>query len=163
MSVERRTKKSVEGRCKMSLLTGSRASFRADHYERSEVGRAEAEGLANDTGTDPARGLRQGRGSRVGSSPTDGEPRTQTWRFAAGSATCGPQEQAGSVQAGDRSAAGSRSVERGGNSARAPGARISRAGEHPARLHPAQATVAPSAGDGALRDRARRAAAKRLG
>ena len=61
MSVERRGKKSVEGRCKMSLLTGSRASFRADHHERSEVGGAEAEGLANDTGTDPARGLRQGR------------------------------------------------------------------------------------------------------
>jgi hypothetical protein len=37
----------------MSLLTGSCASFRADHHERSEVGGAEAEGLANDTGTDP--------------------------------------------------------------------------------------------------------------
>src|SRR5580693_4558514 len=86
MSVERRRKKSVEGRCKMSLLTGSRASFRADHHERSEVGGAEAEGLVNDTGTDPARGLRQGRCGRVGSSPTDGEPGTQTRRFAAGSA-----------------------------------------------------------------------------
>ena len=62
----------------MSLLTGSRASFRADHHERSEVGGAEAEGLANDTGTDSARGLRQGRGSRVGSSPADGEPGTET-------------------------------------------------------------------------------------
>ena len=58
----------------MSLLTGSRASFRADHHERSEVGGAEAEGLANDTGTDPARGLRQGHGGRVGGSPADGEP-----------------------------------------------------------------------------------------
>src|SRR6202045_1768434 len=71
MSVECRRKKSVEGRCKMSLLTCNRASFRADHHERSEVRGAEAEGLANDTGTDPARGLRQGRGSRVGSSPAD--------------------------------------------------------------------------------------------
>src|ERR1700738_4789871 len=32
------------------------------------------------------------------------------------------------------------------------GARLQRASEHPARLHPAQATVAPGAGDGALRD-----------
>src|SRR6202030_1550277 len=163
MSVERRRKKSVEGRCKMSLLTGNRASFRADHHERSEVSGAEAEGLTNDTGTDPARGLRQGRGSRVGSSPADGEPGTETRRFAAGSAARGPQEQAGSVQTGDRSAAGRGSVERGGNSARDRGARLPRAGEHPARLHPAQATVAPGAGDGALRDRAGRAAAKRLG
>ena len=54
----------------MSLLTGSRASFRADHDERSEVGGAEAEGLANDTGTDPARGLCQGRCGGVGSSRT---------------------------------------------------------------------------------------------
>src|SRR5713101_5633825 len=57
----------------------------------------------------------------------------------------------------------SRSVERGGNSARDPGTRLQWAGEHPARLHPAQAAVAPGAGDGALRDRAGRAAAKRLG
>src|ERR1700730_6391535 len=118
MSVECRRKKSVEGRCKMSLLTGNRARFRADHHERSEVGGAEAEGLANDT--DPARGLRQGRGSRVRSSPADGEPGTETRRFTAGSAARGPQEQAGSVQTGDRSATGSRSVERGGNSARDP-------------------------------------------
>src|ERR1700688_2400730 len=122
MSVERRGNKSVEGRCKMSLQTGSRARFRADHHERSEVGGAEAEGLANDTGTDPARGLRQGRGSRVGSSPADGEPGTQTRRFAAGSATCGPQEQAGSIQTGDRSAAWPGGGGRGGESSRARGA-----------------------------------------
>src|SRR5271167_4282591 len=134
MSVECRRKKSVEGGCKMSLLTGSRASFRADHHERSEVGGAEAEGLVNDTGTDPARSLRQGRCGGVGSSPADGEPGTETRRFAAGSAAGGPQEQTGSVQTGDRSAAGSRSVERGGNSARDPGTRLQRAGEYPARL-----------------------------
>src|SRR6266851_9861528 len=45
MSVERRGKKSADERCKMSLLTGNRASFRADHHERSEVGGAKAEGL----------------------------------------------------------------------------------------------------------------------
>src|SRR6266436_5815162 len=163
MSVECRRKKSVEGRCKMFLLTGSRASFRADHHERSEVGGAEAEGLVNDTGTDPARGPRQRYCGRVGGSSAHGEPGTETRRFATGSAARGPQEQAGSVQTGDRSAAGSRSVERGGNSARDPGTRLQWAGEHPARLHPAQAAVAPGAGDGALRDRAGRAAAKRLG
>src|ERR1700736_1235210 len=108
----------------MSLLTGSRASFRADHDERSEVGGAEAERLANDTGTDPARGLRQGSGSRVGSSAADGETGTETRRFVAGSAARGPQEQAGSLQAGDQSAAGRGSVKRGGNSARDRGARL---------------------------------------
>src|SRR6202158_6347598 len=118
MSVECRRKKSLEGRCEMSLLTGSCASFRADHHERSEVGGAEAEGLATDTRTGPARGLRQGRGSRVGTSPADGEPGTETRRFAAGAAARGLQEQAGSVQTGDRSAAGRGSGERGGNFAR---------------------------------------------
>jgi hypothetical protein len=34
------------------------ANFRADNHERAAVGRAEAEGLADDTRTDPARGLR---------------------------------------------------------------------------------------------------------
>jgi len=70
----------------MSLLTGSRASFRADHHERSEVGGAEAEGLVNDTGTDPARGLRQRHCGRVGGSSAHGEPGTETRRFATGSA-----------------------------------------------------------------------------
>jgi hypothetical protein len=54
----------------MSLLSGSRAGFRADHHERSEVGGAEAEGLANDTGTEPARGLRQGHRGRVRTAST---------------------------------------------------------------------------------------------
>src|ERR1700674_1604382 len=54
----------------MSLLSGSRAGFRADHHERSEVGGAEAEGLANDTGTEPARGLRQVHRGRVRTAST---------------------------------------------------------------------------------------------
>src|SRR5712691_5859216 len=74
MSAERRGKKSADERCKMSLLTGNRASFRADHHERSEVGGAKAEGLVNDTGTATARGLRQGRGGGVGGSSAHGEP-----------------------------------------------------------------------------------------
>src|SRR5713226_2740305 len=58
----------------MSLLTGDRASFRADHHERSEVGGAKAEELVNDTGTATARGLRQGHGGGVGGSSAHGEP-----------------------------------------------------------------------------------------
>src|SRR6266436_492453 len=97
MSVECRGKKSAERRCKMSLLIGDRASFRADHHERSEVGGAKAEGLVNDTGTATERGLRQGRGGGVGGSSAHGEPGAPARRSIGGTAAGGATQQTGRV------------------------------------------------------------------
>src|SRR5258708_36435810 len=112
----------------MSLLTGSRASFRADHHERSEVGGAEAEGLVNDTGTDPARGLRQRHCGRVGGSSAHGEPGTETRRVATGATARRPQEEARPVQNGDRTAASRRGAELCGKFAPGSRKKVERAG-----------------------------------
>jgi hypothetical protein len=163
MSVECRRKKSVERRCKMSLLTGSRARFRADHHERSEVGDAEAEGLVNDTGTDPARVYVKDVAAELGV-----HPRTVSRALKRGGSPPGQRPAARKSKLDRYKPVIDRLLAAGvWNAAvilrETPGAGIQRAGEHPARLHPAQAAAAPGPGDGALRDRAGRAVAKRLG
>ncbi len=52
--------------------------------------------------------------------PADGEPGAQARRRAAGTASSGPRQQTGRLQAGGRSAVGGGGVERGADSVRAP-------------------------------------------
>jgi hypothetical protein len=72
---------SAKYRSRMSLLTGSRARFRGVCHNHSEVdGGATAEGLADDRGTDHARGVCQGYRGGAGDSSAHSEPRVAAGR-----------------------------------------------------------------------------------